>query len=63
MSAGKLELPHPREAAESLLVLCDATRKQLCARTDHARRQRIPQTFRCLLKRILREERIPEFEA
>ena len=52
MSAGKLELPHPREAAESLLVLFDATRKQLCARADHAR-----------LKRILREECIPEFEA
>lgn len=63
MSAGKLELPHPREAAESLLVLFDSTSKQLCARTDHARRVRILQTFRYLLKRILREECIPEFEA
>ena len=44
-------------------MLFDSTSKQLCTRTDHARRERILQTFRYLLKRILREECIPEFEA
>lgn len=61
LAAGKLQIPHPRETAESLLVLFDLTSRQLCAKTDHARRVRIFQTFRYMLKQILCEECIPEF--
>lgn len=60
--AGKLQIPHPHETAESLLVLFDLTSKQLCAKTGHARRVRIFETFRYLLERILCRECIPEFE-
>lgn len=62
VSTGRLDLPHPHETAEQLLVLFDSTSKQLCARTDHARRVRVFQTFRFLLERILCEECIPDFE-
>jgi AcrR family transcriptional regulator len=59
---GKVELPHPHEAAESLLVLFDLTSRQLCAKTDHARRVRVFETFRFLLAHILSEECVPQFE-
>jgi AcrR family transcriptional regulator len=62
MAAKKLQIPHPRETAESLLVLFDLTSRQLCAKTDHARRVRIFETFRYHLEHILRKECIPEFE-
>jgi AcrR family transcriptional regulator len=62
MTAERLRIPHPHETAESLLVLFDLTSKQLCAKTDHARRVRIFETFRYLLERILCKECIPEFE-
>lgn len=62
LAEGKIQIPHPRETAEALLMLFDLTSKQLCARTDHARRVRVFETFRYLLRRILREECIPEFE-
>ena len=56
---GKVEIPHPHEAAESLLVLFDLTSRQLCAKTDHARRVRVFETFRFLLAHILSEECVP----
>ena len=61
-TAGRLQIPHPHEIAESLLVLFDLTSKQLCAKTDRARRVRIFETFRYLLERILCKECIPDFE-
>jgi len=42
-------------------MLFDHMSRQLCAKTDHARRVRIFQTFRHLLKRIVGEKCIPEF--
>ena len=62
LAAGKIQIPHPHETAEALLILFDLTSRQLCAKTDHARRVRIFQTFRYLLTQILGEECIPEFE-
>ena len=62
LAAGKIQIPHPHETAEALLILFDLTSRQLCGKTDHARRVRIFQTFRYLLKQILCEECIPEFE-
>jgi AcrR family transcriptional regulator len=60
-AAGKIDIPHPHETAESLLVLFDLATRQLCAKTDHARRVRIFETLRFLLGQILCEECIPEF--
>lgn len=62
LAAGKIAIPHPHEIAESLLVLFDLTSRQLCAKTDHARRVRIFETFRYLLSHILSAECIPQFE-
>lgn len=59
---GRIEVPHPHEAAESLLVLFDLTSRQLCGKTDHARRVRVFETFRYLLAHILSAECIPQFE-
>lgn len=59
---GRIDVPHPHEAAESLLVLFDLTSRQLCAAADHARRVRVLETFRYLLAHILSEECIPQFE-
>jgi len=61
MTAGRIQIPHPHETAEALLVLFDLTSRQLCAKTDRARRVRIFQTFRYLIGQILSEECIPEF--
>lgn len=62
LEAGKIAIPHPRETAESLLVLFDLTSRQLCGKTDHARRMRVFETFRYLLSHILSPECIPQFE-
>lgn len=59
--AGKIDVPHPHETAESLLVLFDLASRQLCAKTDHARRVRIFETLRFLLEKTLCKECIPEF--
>jgi AcrR family transcriptional regulator len=60
-AAGKIQVPHPHETAESLLVVFDLATRQLCANTDHARRVRIFETLRFLLEQILCKECIPEF--
>lgn len=62
LRAGRIQITHPHETAEALLVLFDLTSRQLCAKADHARRVRVMETFRHLLKQILSEECIPEFE-
>lgn len=62
LQAGRIEIPHARETAESLLVLFDLTSRQLCASSDHGRRVRVMETFRYVIQQILSEECIPEFE-
>ena len=62
LAQGRLHVPYAHETAEQLLVIFDLTSRQLCAKTDHARRVRIFETFRYVVKQILSEECIPEFD-
>lgn len=60
-STGAIAVPHPREAAESLLVLFEMTSRQLCGKADRARKSRLYNSLRYALRQLLSAECIPPF--
>jgi len=62
VEAGKIDGPQANEMAETLLALFDLFSRQLCTKSEHEQRIRLFDTLRHLIKVILGENCIPEFE-